>query len=98
MKSGTFTYGPSEKKVKVVIKGNSHIEYHNKGQYLIRSDIKWINDCEYNMTMTEVTIPDFPYSAGDIMNVRIIRVEGNTIFYTSTVKGMSWEGQFEKIK
>ena|SRR5688572_5478815 len=98
MRNGTFVYGNPSSEVKVVIKGDKHIEYHHEGKYIIKSRIKWLNDCEYNMTMTEITIPQFPYTVGDIMNVKITRVEGNNIFYTSTVKGNSWEGQFTKVK
>ena len=98
MRNGTFVYGNPSSEVKVVIKGDKHIEYHNEGKYIIKSRIKWLSDCEYDMTMTEITIPQFPYTVGDVMNVKITRVEGNNIFYTSTVKGNSWEGQFTKVK
>ena len=94
---GTFTY-EGEKPVKVVIKGKEHTEYHNDGKYVIQSKLEWVNDCEYNMTMTKVTIPDFPFKPGDVMNVKINRVEGNDIYYTSTVKGQSWEGKLTKVK
>lgn len=60
--------------------------------------MNWVNDCEYNMTMTEITILNFPYKVGDIMNVKINKVEGNDIYYTSTVQEKSWEGQLIKIE
>lgn len=95
---GTFQYGSIGNEVKVEIKGESHIEYHNGGKYIIKSKLIWVNDCEYNMTMTKVTIPDFPYGKGDVMNVKINKVIGNEIYYTSTVKGVSWEGKLVKLK
>lgn len=98
MKNGSFEYGSRSGKVKVVIDGNAHIEYHNNGRYIIKSVIKWLNDCEYDMTMAEITIPEFPYSVGDVMNVKINKVDRNKIYYTSTVNGKSWEGEFRKIK
>jgi hypothetical protein len=95
---GTFTYQGEETPVKVVIKEKEHTEYHNDGKYVIKSKLEWVSDCEYNMTMTKVTIPDFPFKPGDVMNVKINRVEGNDIYYTSTVKGLSWEGKLTKVK
>jgi hypothetical protein len=95
---GTFTYGNPGNEIKVVIKGKSHTEYHNKGKYIIKSELDWVNDCEYNMTMTKVTIPNFPYGIGDVMNVKIDSVNGNEIFYTSIVKGQSWKGKFIKTE
>lgn len=95
---GTFTYGNVGNEVKVVIKGEDHTEYHNNGKYIIKSKLIWVSDCEYNMTMTEVTIPNFPYGIGDVMNVKIDKVKGNEIYYTSTVKGQSWKGKFTKIE
>ncbi len=95
---GTFVYDTGEKLIKVVIQGNRHIEYHNGGKYYIKSKIEWVNDCEYNMTMLENNIPNFPYRPGDVMNVKIDKVEGNKIYYTSTVKGERWNGILVKIK
>lgn len=95
---GTFEYGNSDFEVKVVIKGNKHTEFHANGKYIIKSKINWVSDCEYNMTMTKITIPNFPYKAGDIMNVKINKIEGKDIYYTSTVKGNSWAGKLTKIE
>ncbi len=95
---GTFTYGNTGSKIKVVINGNDHMEYHNNGKFIIQSKLDWMSDCEYNMTMTKITIPDFPYGVGDVMNVRIDSVKGNEIYYTSTVKGQSWNSILTKIK
>ena len=97
MHKGTFVYGNEKSKVRVEINGKNHIEYHDGGKYIIKSKLDWVSDCEYNMTMSEVTIPNFPYNVGDVMNVKINKVEGNEIFYTSTVHGESWEGKFTKV-
>lgn len=95
---GTFIYGDSEEVIKVVIEGENHTEYHNDGKYIIKSKLDWVNDCEYNMTMLKVTIPNFPYGVGDVMNVKIDKVEGNNILYTSTLKGQKWRGFFVKVE
>lgn len=54
-----------------MIKGKNHIEYHDNGKYIIKSKLDWVSDCEYNMTMTKITIPDFPYAIGEVMNVKV---------------------------
>jgi hypothetical protein len=94
---GTFKYGDSETEIIVKIKGKKHTEYHDNKKYVIESKLEWVNDCEYNMIMKKVTIPDFPYGPGDIMNVKIKSVEGKVIYYTSTVNGQSWNGKLIKI-
>lgn len=97
MHQGTFVYGNPGYEVKVVIDGKDHVEYHNHGKYIIRSKIVWVSDCEYNTTMTKITIPDFPYGVGDVMHVKIDNINGNAIYYTATVKGQSWNGMFTKV-
>ena len=97
LREGTFKYGNTEDEIKVVIKGNIHTEYHNGGKYIIKSKLDWVSDCEYNMTMTKITIPNFPFGKGDVMNVKVKEVNGNEIFYTSTVNGQSWDGKLIKI-
>lgn len=95
---GNFTYGTGDNLKKVTIKGKKHIEYDNNGKYYIKSKLVWVSDCEFNMTMKKVTIPNFPFGKGDIMNVKIKKVDGNKIYYTSTVNGQSWDGIFIKIE
>jgi len=95
---GNFTYGTADDLIKVNIKGEKHIEYHNNGTYYIKSKLDWVSDCEYNVTMKKVTIPNFPFGKGDVMNVKINKVDGNKIHYTSTVNEQSWDGVFTKIK
>ena len=95
---GTFKYGNTITEIIVKIRGKQHIEYHEGGKYRIESTLKWINECEYDMTMKKVTIPNFPYGPGDIMHVKIEKVVGSNIYYTSTVKDQSWKGKFIKIE
>jgi hypothetical protein len=50
------------------------------------------------MTMTKITVPNFPFGPGDKMRVDITRVEGDIIFYTCTVNGKSSTGRFKMLK
>jgi hypothetical protein len=99
MKNGVFKYLDIEDtSAYIVIKNGTHTEYHNNGKYNITSRMKWVNSCEYNMTMASITIPDFPFKPGDVMNVKITSIENNIIQYTSTVKGQSWNGRLKIIE
>lgn len=95
---GTFVYGSGSTFVKVVITENEHTEYHNNGKYYIKSKIKWINNCEFVVTFTEITIPDFEYTKDDQMYVKINSVEKKEIHFTSTINRKSWSGKLIKIK
>lgn len=97
MHEGTFLYGDINKPIRVVINGENHTEYYEGGKYVIQSKLNWVNPCEYNMTMTKVTIPNFPNGIGDIMNVRIEEVKGDQIYYTASVNGKTWKGRFFKL-
>lgn len=98
MREGKFTYTAGEEIITVTIKDSTHTEYHNEGKYFIKSKIDWVNDCEFNLTITKVTIPAFPFGPGDEVRVMINRVEGKEIFYTLTVKAVSWDGKFVKVE
>ncbi len=82
----------------LLIGKDSAIEYHHHEKYNIRSKIEWTNDCEYDIMLTSVTIPDFAYRPGDVMHVRIDRIEHDIVYYISTINGNSWEGQLRILR
>ena len=98
MHEGTFTYYDNKDIVKVVIKGEEHIEYYNDGKYYIKSKITWLNECEFDISMKEITLPNFPFQIGDIMHVKITKVEVNIIYCTSKIKGHELYAVFTKIE
>ncbi len=81
----------------VVININKHVEYLENGKYYIKSDLDWINECEYNATMTEITLPNFPFKAGEVMNVKFQKIENGMVYGISTVLGQSFVVKFEII-
>jgi hypothetical protein len=98
LKQGKFKYLDIEDTTAYfVIDKEDHTEYHNGGKYFIKSRLKWINDCQYEMTMLKNTIPDFPFKPGDVMTVTINKVEGDIIYYTSEVKEYKWDGRLLKV-
>lgn len=98
MHQGKFKYMADEEEVFVEIKDSTLTEFHNAGKYTIQSRIDWLNDCEYMITIKKVTLPSFPLTTGDEVTVKINRIAGKEIFYTITLKSVSWDGKFTKIK
>ncbi|GAB2805881.1 hypothetical protein GCM10027043_00680 [Ferruginibacter profundus] len=99
MKKGKFLYLDADDKTAYIeMDGNYQIEKSGKTPFYIESTVEWIDDCSYIMTMTKITVPDFPFGPGDKMKVTIDKVDGNIIYYTSTVKGTSWNGRFKRLK
>jgi hypothetical protein len=97
MKNGSFKYLDAEDSTAYFeIENENHIEYHQGGKYYIKSRLKWITDCQYEMKMLENTIPDFPFKPGEKMIVTIINIEGEIIYYTSEVRNMKWKGRLIK--
>jgi hypothetical protein len=95
--SGTFTYTDDDgDEVMVVIEGENHTEYHKNKKYTIESTIKWVNDCEFNATLKNATLPKFPFAKGTVLNVKIDSVEGNFIHYTGKVKGTTYKNSLKK--
>jgi hypothetical protein len=82
----------------VTIKGNKHVESLEDGKYFIKSDLEWISDCEYNATMTEITLPNFPFKAGEVMNVKFEKMEDDIIYGTATVRTQAFPIKFIIIK
>lgn len=79
----------------IIIKNNKHIEYLQNSKYYIKSDLNWVNDCEYNATMTEITVPDFPFKPGEIMNVKFEKIINGIVYGVSTVRGKKFPITFK---
>lgn len=90
--------GITDKTAYVVIKDKKHVEHLRSEKYFIKSDLDWISECEYNAKMTEITLPDFPFKAGEVMNVKFEKIENGFVFGTGTVRSNSFPVKFEIIK
>ncbi|KGL62520.1 hypothetical protein [Polaribacter sp. Hel1_85] len=98
LKNNSFTYRNAGKDVLVVFEEAKHAEYHNNKEFYIKSDIEWVNDCEYYLIIKETTLPNFPFKMGTKMHIVVNKVKGKKIYYTSSLGGKSWEGRLTKIK
>ena len=99
LKKGKFKYlGVQDKTAYLEIKDNKLVEYYQSGKYVVKSDIKWISDCIYEATMTQKTLPDNPYKAGDKLRVEVQKIKNDTIYYRGTIKGNVWVGKMVVMK
>lgn len=98
LKNNSFTYRNGGKDVLVVFEGIKHAEYHNDKQFYIKSDIQWVNDCEYYLIIKETTLPNFPFKMGTKMHIIVNKVKGKKVYYTSYLGGKSWEGRLTMVK
>ena len=97
LKKGKFTYKRGNNVVKVEYDGNNHTELHNDGKHYIKSSIEWTSDCEYYLTIKDINYPDFPFKTGAKLKVEIVKINGNNVYYKSTINKKTWEGKLTKV-
>ncbi|TMM32041.1 hypothetical protein FDT66_00825 [Polaribacter aestuariivivens] len=94
----TFTYKYKGGDVVVTFNGDEHVEMYNNKRNHIKSSIVWISKNECIITLDEITLPDFPFSPGNSLKMKITEVKGKTIYYESTLAGRTWEGKMTQIE
>lgn len=98
LKNNNFTYTLNGDLVQVEFKEDSHIERHKRGKYFIISSINWISDCEYELKIKRVTLPNFPFKVGNKIRVKVSKIKDDKVYFTSTIENFSWEGKLTKQK
>ena len=97
---GTFLYGNS--KMEVTVYRTEYVQvdkiFYNKSTYYIHSEINWINDCEYELKMISSTMPKFKYQPGDVLNIKIDKIERKDVYYTTSIGDDSWQNIMTKQK
>ncbi|MFC4816649.1 hypothetical protein [Flavobacterium sp. GCM10023249] len=81
----------------VIIQGNTHTEYVENGKYIIKSTLNWINDCEYDATLIETTIPNF-LKPGVVMHVTFEKIEKGIVTGHASIDGNVFPVEFKIIK
>ena len=67
------------------------------GKYTFEYDNKWLNDCEYEMTFTHTTMPDYILEKpGEKMHISIMNIDKNVMRYIATFKGRDVDGEMER--
>jgi hypothetical protein len=82
----------------IVIKDNKHVEHIDNDKFTLKSDLEWLNECEYNATLTEINFPDFPFKVGDVMHVKFEKIENTIITGTGTIGDKTFPISFEILK
>ena len=98
LKNHSFTYRLGGENVYVDFFETEQIEYYQKRKYFIKSDIKWVSDCEYYLIVKEITLPNYPFKIGTKLHVVITKIKRDKIYYKSTFDNRTWEGKFKKLK
>ncbi|MFT3701531.1 MAG: hypothetical protein QM802_04140 [Agriterribacter sp.] len=98
LKKGKFKYlDAHDTTAYIIMNGDIQTEYSNNNADTIESKIKWLTACSYEMTMTRITKPNFPFKPGDVMNVTIDKIDEDIIYYSATVNESSFQGRFKKL-
>lgn len=82
----------------VIIDNNQHTEYFDNEGRFIKSELIWVNDCEYNAKIIEINIPDVPFKIGDVLNVKITNILNNFVDMTCVYRGETLKVQYEIIE
>jgi hypothetical protein len=93
----TYTYKYKGDNVLVVFTKNRHIEYFNNKKHFIKSNLVWTSEAECEMTILESNLPNFPFTNGTKLNMKINKVKNGYIYYQSTLGGRSWTGKMKKL-
>jgi hypothetical protein len=84
IKNGAFlnreASGQTTRGYRIVFSGKYAIEYLDGGKYYVKSEITFVNSCEYTSKVVEVTKPNFSVKIGDTFRTKIVE--------TSTESGL----------
>jgi hypothetical protein len=96
---GTFTYQVDNDIIRIEIRGDKHTEFF-PGGIIVHSDIKWIDECNYETTMTSIkNRPEgYIFEKGDMLKVHIDEVSGRHISLTIAFKNITLNGYMVKEK
>jgi hypothetical protein len=82
----------------VVITSSTQTEYYNFKRYWIRSSVKWISDCECELTVLAVNYPGLLCKRGDKMSLRVLNTEGNIVNFEVLMDGERERGRYLKME
>jgi len=95
-KIGSFTYSnPLYKNWKVIRTQTEQLEIDEENKIKLQALVNWVSDCEYNLTYTKVNDSIENPIIGKKLNVKIIKVNDNSIICKSS--GLGIELEFEML-
>ena len=69
----------------VTISGDKHVELVDEGIGCVKSDLEWLNDCEYKASITYFKWPGFMFDVGEVMHAKVIKIIGDSIYILSLI-------------
>ncbi len=81
----------------LVISSSSQTEYYNYKRYWVRSSIRWISECEYELTVLSINYPGLLCKRGDKMTVKVLSGDANSISYEAIIDGRKERGRYLKM-
>ncbi|MEX0968779.1 MAG: tetratricopeptide repeat protein [Bacteroidia bacterium] len=99
--NGKFKYGSNQSDTTAYIerKGNKQTEYYENNKYQTEFNIKWISDCEYELTFINTNDPALNFlTKGDKLTIIISNVNDKQYEYQSNLNGMISTGTHIKIE
>ncbi|WP_299892370.1 hypothetical protein [uncultured Lacinutrix sp.] len=98
-KTGTFKFVGSDNQNTIITRNNSiQIEENNETGIKYTGSIKWISDCKYTLTYTEVSNPDYSSIIGTTFNVDITSTTKSTYKYSAYNDTRKITGEIIKVK
>jgi len=99
MKKGKFKYlDHNDKTAFFEVNGNKEVEYYQNKKYYVKSDIKWLSDCVYELSLTAATLPKLQFRPGDKLKVEILSIRNDTITYKASSQFKAWMGKLKVMK
>jgi tetratricopeptide (TPR) repeat protein len=99
--NGKFIYASNQSDTTAYIerKGNKQTEHFENDKYQTEFNIKWISDCEYELTFVKTNDPELNFlQKGDKLIIKISNVKDNQYEYHSNLNGMISTGTHIKIE
>lgn len=101
-RTGEFRYtDPNFADIIVIRTEKIQIERYEKTGEEVHLYIDWISECDYILTYKKVVNPDAKRvrknMTGKELRVKILKIEGNIMTYSSTFEGIELKGDLQKI-
>lgn len=79
-----------------LIKNTEYSQFYDDGNF-IKAKITWIANCQAEITISEVSIPDFPLAVGEKLILKIDKIAGDIADFAVTMKGDVYNSKFKII-
>jgi len=81
----------------MTIKDNVQTEYYNGGKDFIKSNLVFVDDCNYKVIILEKTEKDNPLKVGDVLSNTVVATQDNLIKINSQLNGESFDLVLMKV-